>query len=283
MTTTSRSSLLLSLQGIIAVCAVACVLPAGSGSEALPVSEAPPRHGEDPPVVLTPAPGSSGAPAADAGTRCPTSAALTPWLCDDFEGAAPDARWTVDSAGGNVRIKADAHALHGAGSLATSFGTLPAGVGRAALVLPRPASMRSTAFGMRFDVRVPDDGYPSRLALGGLRRAGVLAMAIELADGGHRLAVHDRSTGRSANVTLASLTFEAITCVSIEVDAAAAVVTVSAGGGKAPVTLAVPASSPFDGVEVGLTYDEGQNPNASIGLRFDDVVVGSGVRPCAGP
>lgn len=213
------------------------------------------------------------------GGACPLGAAGVGWLCDGFEGTEFDAEWS------KVLVQGGGVGLHkggatGAGSFGAGFGTLPPGIGQAALSAALPGTVAASGAGLRFAVRVPRDGYPTRVGIGALRGAGGSAFVLELDVNGTQLVVRD-TTGAAATMAVGTIPFDQWTCVSVELDVAGNKVHASIPGvtHSMPITAAR-ASVALTAVEVGLTYDAGANANASIGLGFDDVVIGRGVTPC---
>jgi hypothetical protein len=271
--------------------AIGCAVP--PSTDELPVSDEPATKHHDPAtpaeVTLTasaggsvadpsgPGAGVGGTDAGGAAVPCPPGAAKLPWLCDGFEAAALDAAWSTRIQGGAVGPKKGG--ASGAASLGAGFATLPSGRGTAAVAYVPSASAVAAGAGLRFAVRVPNDGYPQRLGIGALRGVASDAFVLEL-DGGVHVVLRD-TAGMGSVVSVGDLAFDTWTCVSIELDAGGKTVTATMPGVSREMAIdAARAGASIGSVEVGLTYDEGANANASIGLGFDDVVIGRGLTAC---
>ncbi len=201
-------------------------------------------------ATATPAPAST----VVAATSKPESdAGVPPSFSDDFEASALSPHWTAILEAGSVKIATGGHG--GAQRLATAFGSLPkSGRARISAALSLPAA------GARAWVKVPVDGYPPRFGIATLRLAGGTAVDVVAIDEGHSLALS--IAGQDTKV--GSITLGEWTCFAVSVEKGH----VRSSG----VDLTVP-DAPVVSLELGLAYAGGANPNASMGISFDDVLV----------
>ena len=277
--TRSRSSPGL-VMACFAILATACSAPLSR--EALPVSDDP-WAGRDAAGSKEAASPGAGAetvesPLPDGVPTCAPNVAEHPLFCDGFEGASLNGAWFLEPLeGGTVHLKAGG--AHGTASLAATFGTLPSGLGKAAVSYKLAPGVATAGAGARFSVHVVHDGYPRHLGLAALRGAKGAGFVVELDEGQH-IVVRD-TLGTTPALVVGDVPFDAWTCVSVELDAAglALVATLPDAARSAPVSAARAAAS-LESVEIGLTYDEGANVRASVGIGFDDVVIGHALRAC---
>jgi hypothetical protein len=216
------------------------------------------------------------------GSGCPAGSAALPWLCDGFESATLDVAWSPSLQAGDVQLRKGG--ASGASSLRAGFAMLPAGIGKAAVTHALPAVAAAPGVGVRFAILVQADSYPSRIGIAALRGAGAgagtAAFALELEGDGKQLVVRD-TAGMGSVTSIGDVARDRWTCVSLELDVATKALTATMSGTSRSIPLdGARASALIAAVEVGVTYDMGANSGASIGLGFDDVVVGRGLVGC---
>ena len=239
-------------------------VPPSSSSTALPTPSAP----------ATTAPTS--APVA-----CPELGINGALFCDGFESSAMSSSWTPVVDGGEVHPYYAQRAAAGAHSLQAAFDPLPA-AGRAALSYSAAfaSPTKPTSIAMQFSFYLPKDGYPTVLPLGGFHgTSGALTVSL---NGSQHITLTDKLAGGNKTYTLGNAQLGSWQCVELQVDAKG---TLDAWLGTSHLATGSLASggsafSAIDAAEIGLSYDEGKNPNASVVAYFDDVVVAPAAVGC---
>lgn len=259
---------------------IGCAAPAADIGGPVDTGEPPaPRHTAPPPSggATLPTPSATPAPAAapaSAPVACPELGINGALFCDGFEGAAMAPSWTPVVDGGEVHPFYAQRAAAGSHSLEAAFDPLPA-VGRAALSYDGAfkAGTKPTSIAMQFSFYLPKDGYPTVLPLGGFHgTSGALTVSLS---GSQHITLTDKLAGGNKTITLGNAQLGTWQCVELQVDSKgtldAWLGTTHTPTGK--LASGATAFSAIDAAEVGLSYDEGKNPNASVVAFFDDVVV----------
>jgi hypothetical protein len=193
------------------------------------------------------------------------------WSCASFEAGGASAAWSAKSeGGGSLRTKARPNGEPGF-ALESFFPTIPT-AGRATLGIVIPGGATSVA--LRFWFRAPRDGYPSRLALGGLVDATGRGTVIAMRDGQRLVVEDDRADTGTKTASLGAVVHDRWTCVELEL-ASSGTIKAHLDGSAVPVfSIDAARFAQTTRAEIGLTYRGGANTNASTILAFDDVVVG---------
>lgn len=258
---------------VLGLLSVACGNDDGGAPLVLLPERTPPgrsRRGD--PVLDTPARGEG----LDAGeTTSSPSVATGTIFFDSFEGATLDAAWIPVVVHGGVGINTT-RAWGGKQSLGVGFGSLPS-KGEAKVELRDPAIAAASRVTLRLHVMMPADGYPDRVPLGGLfdTQGDGLGLVV---DHTSQLKLEERVGGSVRALATTAFAVDRWTCIALGVDRTSGGVTLAVEDASQAATTSL--SSTVDRASMGMTYDGGANPNASVGVYFDDVTIASELVGC---